>query len=246
MNKLQLVSIWSAKRSANSLIKFHAHKYNELVYYLSGQGETQIGDHLFSFGDHSFTLIPQCVEHNETHYRDAQVICLEFSSTDNLQTGFHQDEAHVIYKILKELLYEVQHQNYGYKDMLVVKLNELLLQIARIDTCVSATKNFLYMINYLRENFHEHISLADCANQLNISYDYFQHRFKAITGLSPQQFLMEQRLEACKNMLLESNFNCTEIAQRCGFCTSSQFSALFKKKYGSSPLQFRKEHIQKA
>jgi len=84
--------------------------------------------------------------------------------------------------------------------------------------------------------------LSDCAKQLNLSYDYFQHKFKAITGCSPQQFLIKQRLKASKKLLKEGELNCTEIAFRCGFSTSAQYSALFKKEYGSSPLQYQKEN----
>ena len=129
--------------------------------------------------------------------------------------------------------------------MLVIKLNELILNIIRIENTIIDTKNFEYIINYIRENFHEHINLSDCAKQLNISYDYFQHKFKALTGYSPQHFLMEQRLLASKEMLKKGAYNCTEIAYLCGFCTSSQFSAMFKKRYSITPMQFKKQH-QKA
>ncbi|MBQ8143763.1 MAG: helix-turn-helix transcriptional regulator, partial [Butyricicoccus sp.] len=95
-------------------------------------------------------------------------------------------------------------------------------------------------IHYIEENYHEKIVLAECARQLNLSYDHFQHKFKALTGLSPKQYLTRQRLSAAKNLLLSGTLSCTEIAQRCGFSTSAQFSALFKKEFGCAPTQFQK------
>ena len=74
---------------------------------------------------------------------------------------------------------------------------------------------------------------------MNISYDYFQHKFKELTGFSPQQFLLNQRLLAAKELLQNSRLSCTEIAYRCGFSTSAQFSMLFKTHLGMSPLAFR-------
>lgn len=242
MQDLRLISIWSAKRPRDFYVNYHSHKYHELVYYPYGNGQTVIGDQTHLFSDNCFAVIPYSIEHNETHYSDSEVICLEFSGAQDLPIGFHKDPSRAIYKILKEILGEVKYQDYGYNDMLALKLNELLLYILRNEKITTDTKNFEYIINYLQENFHEHISLSDCAEQLNISYDYFQHKFKAITGCSPQQYLMERRLIAAAKMLKAGIHNCTEIAYRCGFCTSAQFSALFKRRYGLTPLQFKREY----
>lgn len=243
MQDLRFLTIWQAKRASNSHIKYHSHKYHELVYYASGNGKTEIGGKAFAFSEHCFAIIPRHTEHNETHLIDAEVICLGFFADDDLPFGFYTDANHTVYKILKELLNEVKNQKYGYAAMLTIKLHELLLHVIRIENSTATTKNFAYIIHYIRENYHEHINLSDCARQLNISYDYFQHKFKALTGYSPQQFLIEQRLLACLEMLKGSDLNCTEIAYRCGFCTSAQFSALFKKRYGITPLQYKKQHM---
>lgn len=240
MHKIQLISIWEGNHSENSYVNFHSHKYHELVYYPSGCGETQIGNRSFLFSKNRFALIERKTEHNETHHTNSQVICLEFSGVNDLPFGFYSDDSNKVQNILKELLKEAKKQKFGYEDMLELKLNELLIHIYRNHFKQVGTKNFDYIINYLRENFHERVNLKDCAKQLNISYDYFQHKFKLLTGLSPQQFLIEQRLEASKKLLSESLYSCTEIAYRCGFCTSAQFSSLFKKRYGVTPLQYKK------
>ena len=96
------------------------------------------------------------------------------------------------------------------------------------------------MINYISENYYNKIQFKNLAKQLNFSYDYFQHRFKQLTGFSPQQFLIEKRINAAENMLKENDLNCTEISYRCGFSNSAQFSAIFKQKKGITPLQYRK------
>ena len=242
MDNLRFVSIWEAKRNQNGSINCHAHTHNELVYYRSGNGETKIDGKSFLFSEHCFAVIPKHIEHNEKHNSDSEVICLGFLSSDNLPFGFYTDPSYTIFKILNVMLSEVKNQKYGYADMLRIKLHELLLYISRNEINTSATKDFTYIINYIKENFHDNITLSDCAKQLNLSYDYFQHKFKMITGFSPQQFLIEQRLLASEKMLKENKHSCTEIAYRCGFCTSAQYSSLFKKKYGTTPLQYKKRH----
>ena len=246
MHNLSLITIWQAKRPQKTHIEYHSHKYHELVYYLSGNGKTTIGNKDYNFIDNNFAIIPADLNHNELHYASGEVICLMFSGVSDLQLGFFKDSSHKIIKILNELMNEVNCQKYNYKEMIVVKLNELMLDISRIKNTASNKKSFEYIINYISENFHEQLNLFECAKQLNISYDYFQHKFKSLTGFSPKQFLMEQRLQNAQKMLREENYNCTEIAYRCGFCTSAQFSALFKHKYGITPLQYKKKNVQKA
>ena len=104
MQDLRLVTIWEAKRASNSHIKYHHHKYHELVYYVSGNGKTKIDGKTFAFSEHCFAVIPQSSEHDETHNTNSEVICLGFFTTEDLPSGFYIDGNHTIHKILKELL----------------------------------------------------------------------------------------------------------------------------------------------
>ena len=241
MQNLQLVSVWSALRPQGTYIRMHSHHYYELVYYPFGKGETTVGGETYRFFGQTFVLIPPQVPHDERHAADSKVICLVFSGAEELPQHFGEDPLRTVYRLLCALLREVREQAFGYETMLSTLLTALLVQLQRERSAGGQEKSFVYMMNYLRENFHEKIRLSDCAAQLNLSYDYFQHRFKAIAGESPQRFLLRQRLEAAAGLLRETDLSCTEIAYRCGFSTSAQCSALFKREYGRSPLQFRRE-----
>jgi AraC-like DNA-binding protein len=238
--EMQMISIWKSPRKKNTYISPHFHNYYELVYYKYGNGKTSIGDNSYIFTDNSFAVIPANVSHDELHFCDAEVICLEFATTINLPVSLVKDNLGTIYKILSDVISESVNQKYCYKEMISAKLNELCLYILRHDNPCVDEKNFEYIINYIKENYHEKIILTDCAKQLNISYDYFQHKFKELMGYSPQQFLIKQRLLASEKMLQQGNLSCTEIAYRCGFSTSAQYSALFKKEYKITPLQYKK------
>lgn len=231
-------SLWEAERKENDIIPTHSHNYYELVYYCFGKGETSITKQKFNFKNNNFAIIPPFTEHDEIHFKDAKVICLKFSCSPEFKDIFHFDNSNEIYRILKDILKETAEQNFGYKEIINIKLSELYYKIKRHESHFqSETKSFEYVINYLKENYHEKIKLTDCARQLNLSYDYFQHKFKEITSLSPQNFLTEQRLNASKEML-KKGFSCTETAYRCGFSTSAQFSMLFKKRFGVTPKKY--------
>lgn len=239
MYKTKLISIWSAKRAKGLYVQPHNHNYHELVYYPKGNGETTVGGNEYSFSGSRFAVIPPFVEHNEYHTADGEVICLEFDTDAELSAGISKDGSEKIFKILKNILKEAKEQDFGYRDMITLKLNELLLCLLREKNPKADEKNFDHIINYIKENYHEKLLLSDCAAQLSLSYDYFQHKFKELTGQSPQSFLIKCRLSAAEKLLKSGELSCTEIALSCGFSTSAQFSALFKREYGMSPMQYK-------
>ncbi len=242
MLELELIYIRKLSKPKNDNVNFHSHKYHELVYYTFGSGKTNINGEEFAFENNYFFVIPPETMHNEIHLADAEVICLEFTIPETLPFAALHDTSLKNYRILKDILHEVKNQKYGYKEMIYLKLNELILRLNRTEKGSANEKNFEYVINYIQENYHDKILLSDCAKQLNISYDYFQHRFKEITGRSPRQFLIQCRLSASEDLLRSTKLSCTEIAYRCGFSTSAQYSALFRKEYSITPLQYRKIH----
>lgn len=246
MQKFELYSIWEAERVKDTYVYPQTHSYYELVYYPSGKGVAKVGDTTYGFGPDTFIIIPPGVVHDEARHNDCKILCLSFGCNGKSLEMFHcVDDSKKIYKVLKEILKESVNQSFGYQEMIEAKMKELFVRIARLqNTQVAASKNFEYVIYYLKENFHEKIQMSDCAKQLNLSYDYFQHKFKQLTGHSPQNFLLEQRLQAAEELLLQNEYSCTEIAYRCGFSTSAQFSMLFKKKHGLSPQQYKKQKLR--
>lgn len=66
--------------------------------------------------------------------------------------------------------------------------------------------------------------------------DGFKHYFN--TGI--YQFYTQERLAKAKLMLLETDLPLSSIAEACGFSSASTFSKAFKKKYGMTPLPFKK------
>ena len=242
METVQLVSVWKAERAKGWSVQLHAHNYYELVYYTKGTGTTDVGSMSYTFQPNTFMLIPPGIFHNEVHISGCEVICLDFLSADVLPQKLLEDPALEIFNVLQDILQEASTQSFGYKALITAKLTELSVKILRQQKAAPAnTKNFEYIIRYIAENYHEKLLLSDCARQLNISYDYFQHRFKELTGFSPQAFLLQQRLNGAKKLLAQTSLSCTEIAYRCGFSTSAQFSMQFKRAMGISPLQYRQK-----
>jgi AraC family transcriptional regulator len=85
----------------------------------------------------------------------------------------------------------------------------------------------------------EKLSLTAIAEELDISHYYFCRLFKQSTGITPHQYLIQQRVERAKQMLRQPNLKITFIAQECGFANHSHFAKYFRQHTGVTPKQFR-------
>lgn len=94
--------------------------------------------------------------------------------------------------------------------------------------------------DYLKTHITDDISIADAAEHVAMSRYYFSRRFRAETGMTPQEFLLETRLTYAKKRLAESNDSIEQIALDCAFSSSSNFIRSFKKSTGMTPYHFRR------
>ena len=241
MEDLRLHTGWQGRKRAGTVVPAHSHPHCELVCYLSGSGTTVIGGETHTFTAGTFALIPPEVVHDETHRADGAVLCLGFDWDRPAAVTVAADTDGTVFRLAMSMLEEATLQRSGYREMLRAGLLELRVTLERMRGDVSGPKNFEYVANVLRENYYDRIVLSRLAAQMNLSYDYFQHRFRQCLGLSPQQYLLRCRLDAAKARLAGTEDSCTEIAYRCGFSNCSQFSMLFRRETGMTPLQYRKD-----
>ena len=235
----ELISVWDGKKRKGAYVPFHSHQYHELVYYIDGKGETTLGECVHAFSSHSLAVIPPGVFHDERHEQDGELICLIFHSEEIWKSGVRRLADDKILALLRGLLSETREQREGYEDMIRAYLDELCILLRRETGKNTRKKDLAYVIHYIKENCHEKLSLKECASYLNLGYDHFQHKFKAVTGLSPRQYLLSCRLSLAASLLQSTELSCTEIAYRAGFSTSAQMSSLFKREYGVTPLSHR-------
>lgn len=92
----------------------------------------------------------------------------------------------------------------------------------------------------LQEALDRDINMTQIAQKLTVSYSKFRKDFKEVTGLSPNQYHLDMRLNKAKELLSATNIPIGEIALQTGFDTVFYFSRIFKKKYSVSPQYYRK------
>lgn len=93
---------------------------------------------------------------------------------------------------------------------------------------------------YLQTHYTETNSVQTLADALGVARSSLHEQFKRNIGLSPQQYIMQLRLDHACSALLENHLSIDEIAACCGLRDKCYFSRVFKQKYGISPGAYRK------
>lgn len=108
----------------------------------------------------------------------------------------------------------------------------------------SLDQNLLKRINQVIE---EHLNdpefdVDKLAADAGLSRSSLFSKFKALTGITPNEFIRNQRLKRAAILLREhQELQIVEIAEQLGFGSSVYFSRVFKTRYGVSPAQYRKK-----
>jgi AraC-like DNA-binding protein len=83
--------------------------------------------------------------------------------------------------------------------------------------------------------------LRVASQQMGVNYDSMRHRFKREVGMSPKQYVMHLRIQQAKHLLLTTRLSIKEIADRLGYADGRHFTAVFTRKVGFAPQQWRRQ-----
>lgn len=100
-------------------------------------------------------------------------------------------------------------------------------------------RQLLYVLDYVDAHLDQEIKLADLARLLDMSQFHFSRLFKQSMGLSPYQYLIQQRVERAKHLLKKTDRLITNIALECGFNSHSHLSKQFRQLTGMTPKAYR-------
>lgn len=95
-------------------------------------------------------------------------------------------------------------------------------------------------LRYIEANYAHSVNIQVIADHLNIERTYLYRLFKDITGVSPQEYLLDYRIRRACSLLKETDLPVSDIARSVGYGDALYFSRLFKQKKGSPPSQYRK------
>lgn len=83
------------------------------------------------------------------------------------------------------------------------------------------------------------VSVPFLAQACELTRSHFSRSFKRSTGMSPQDWIRNQRIEQAKELIKHSKMTLTQISAECGFCDQAHFSHMFSKTEGTNPASWR-------
>ena len=92
----------------------------------------------------------------------------------------------------------------------------------------------------LREELKEIKTVKDLARSCATNNNKLQEGFKRYFGQTVNQYLNSVRIEKGSDLLIETDYNISEIVDAIGLSSKSYFSKIFRQRYGISPSEFRK------
>lgn len=93
---------------------------------------------------------------------------------------------------------------------------------------------------YIEDNLCGNIMQSELSDILEMSPDAFYRFFKNLIGVSPKDFIISEKLRAACEMLVMTSQPIGEISKTMGYDNQLYFSALFRKKYGVCPTEYKR------
>lgn len=226
----------------------------DLFYVWSGEGELQVnGGKPYSIGTGSCFLFRPGDHPTATHNPQKPLVL----------TYIHFDVSEPVelipkhYRVMRETV-EFEHLLSRYVRLFLIKtyaaeeearliLKLLLIHLLREDNegpverkASNQLSEAIHEIaNYIRQNPGISHRVEDLAARANLSTRYFSIKFKELTGMSVQSYLIRTRIERAQHLLMHAGMNVTEVADALGYRDIFFFSRQFKQYTGKSPSEIR-------
>jgi len=90
----------------------------------------------------------------------------------------------------------------------------------------------------VREIGPEKVTIQEIARDLKLSAGHLGRIYSRTTGHTLEEYLIRQRLEMARRLLLDPRLHVSEVADRCGFCNPAYFASVFKKYMRCTPRAY--------
>lgn len=254
-----------------SMTSPHSHNVYELYYMESGTCSIYLNSSIYRITSGTFLMIPPYCHHKTTYLSDNNhmrtVIHFttdEFSYYENELNGLNLSD-----NILNKAIFIPENKQYYANDLIQKIISEasgidrfsvnyrklyctaLFLFLLRCQLNIENVINKVdvkdeliqQIIEYIFRNYGLHITLADTAKKFGISESGLSKKFKEFSGHRFKEYLILVRVNAAKDLLVNTNKSLSEISETCGFGNTNFFGDTFKKITGMSPNAYRKHYI---
>jgi AraC-like DNA-binding protein len=166
-------------------------------------------------------------------------------------TEFHLRNTREMTENINKLMRVIGENNSAKELFASFTLNELLIRFMQsqarrlfIDQCHrhAHSHRLAFVVAYIREHIDSALPVELLAEKACMSKPHFFRCFKQELGLSPTEFILQERIRKAKNYLRNSSLSITQISLMCGFNQLNYFNRIFRIAEGMSPGAWRQKN----
>src|SRR5476651_539494 len=92
----------------------------------------------------------------------------------------------------------------------------------------------------IESNLDADLSLDTLAAESGYSRAHFLRMFRAATGLTPHQYVLDLRIRRAQECLRQKDASIIDVAVSCGFSSQSHMTTVFRQRLEMTPAEFRR------
>lgn len=234
----------------NSIWPKHRHDTWELILNLRGSGVMDIDGTDYKYGPGTVIICPPGTSHTKYSASGFWDIFIQFdnppSFIKNKVVIFDDSAENTIRTLMYRALRYFNRKANGYKEVLSAILS-LVLTVIACDVADKRSNIVRQAENKLIENYIDpSFKLKDLYESISYDEDYVRRCFKKETGITPNTYLNNLRMDNAVRIMERANsshekISISELAFMCGFEDALYFSKVFKKRTGVSPREYLKK-----
>ncbi len=149
--------------------------------------------------------------------------------------------------LFHQMIRELQLRHSKYEEVTRMNLRHLFLLIERHlteseeDISADFHGEIIQAITWFDRHWREPISIEDYATRNRMTPCWFRQKFKHQTGVSPMQYVTNLRITNAMNLIENTDYNISQIAEAVGYENPTYFRRLFHKHTGMSPSEYKKQ-----
>lgn len=258
--ELQMISCGYENHDAVESYGPAVRPYYILHFILSGKGYYYIGDKQYVLGPNDCFLVPpnvltfyQADSSTPWYYAwicfDGDIVpsILQHLGLDADHPLFSYEDNNLMLQLIRQMM---EHHPLTPADELYIQ-SRMYLIFAKLEEYAQSAytnsqdnDNFYISaaVNYIQNNYFKDLTVDSVAKYLYISRTYLFSLFKKHRGMSPQEFLVQTKLNNAKDLLIKTNIPIAAVANSCGYHNAFAFSKAFKKAFEVTPSEYRQTH----
>lgn len=175
-------------------------------------------------------------EHKQAEY--AAVLAVSLLARAAIRGGL---DPYLAYNLNDLYLQKISETDDGSRLWLLIfeALDVFLDEMKKVSATQTRSIHVLHAKQYVGMNLNKPLTLKEIASAIGLSPSYLSAVFKQIEGVGLKEYVISQRIEAAKNLLMYSDSDIGIIATYVGFCSQSHFGKMFRSHTRMTPLTFR-------